>query len=190
MTTRRPGGVRHADLGDARSAGSRGSGNRHRGVERHAQPRHRGCTPCAVHRSCGVTRCTPTEAERAQTLAVRDCGGRGGGVVPVAPVAKRSTRFGFTLLEVMLAIAVLVAVASLGSALWTQAGDASLGAQQRERVGAADWDIPARPVVAASGCSTRSRTMRTEPACRGLCSRRLASRSRRRRRCCSAMRAR
>ncbi|XHC24719.1 MAG: type II secretion system protein [Phycisphaerales bacterium] len=51
----------------------------------------------------------------------------------MAPIAKRSTRFGFTLLEVVLAIAVLVAVASLGSALWTQAGDASLGAQQRER---------------------------------------------------------
>lgn len=51
----------------------------------------------------------------------------------MAPVARRTRRSGFTLLEVALAIAVLVAVASLGSALWSQAGDASMGAQQRER---------------------------------------------------------
>lgn len=51
----------------------------------------------------------------------------------MAPVMRRTRRGGFTLLEVVLAIAVLVAVASLGAALWTQAGDASLGAQQRER---------------------------------------------------------
>ena len=51
----------------------------------------------------------------------------------MASVIGQRMRRGFTLLEMVLAIAVLVAVASLGASLWAQASGASVSAQERDR---------------------------------------------------------
>lgn len=51
----------------------------------------------------------------------------------MAPLRRRSRVRGFTLLELLLASAVMVSIAVLGTALWTQSAGASESAQRRDR---------------------------------------------------------